>query len=188
MAPPELSPESRIASNRRDLPPCILAFAHDLARKGCQRCGIMRVACSNRLVESLQHAGERVIRNHRRLRQPSFPSWRRRLLRRSDLVWAEIRMSARTCLTIVLAAGEGTRMRASRPKVLHAIGGRSLIAHVLAAADAAGGARGVVVGPAQGADQQAVVAAVKAAMPGAELFVQSERRGTAHAVLAAKPA
>ena len=48
-------------------------------------------------------------------------------------------MRERTCLTIVLAAGEGTRMRASRPKVLHAIGGRPLIAHVLAAAGAAGG-------------------------------------------------
>jgi bifunctional UDP-N-acetylglucosamine pyrophosphorylase/glucosamine-1-phosphate N-acetyltransferase len=93
-------------------------------------------------------------------------------------------MSARTCLTIVLAAGEGTRMRASRPKVLHAIGGRSLIAHVLAAAGTAGGAQAVVVGPAQ----DAVVAAVKVAMPGAELFVQGERRGTAHAVLAARPA
>jgi bifunctional UDP-N-acetylglucosamine pyrophosphorylase/glucosamine-1-phosphate N-acetyltransferase len=42
-------------------------------------------------------------------------------------------MIARTCLTIVLAAGEGTRMRASRPKVLHAIAGQSLIGHVLAA-------------------------------------------------------
>jgi len=97
-------------------------------------------------------------------------------------------MSARTCLTIVLAAGEGTRMRASRPKVLHAIGGRSLIAHVLTTAGTVGGAQAVVVGPAQGADQQAVVAAVKAAMPSAVLFVQSERLGTAHAVLAAKPA
>src|SRR5277367_2398362 len=89
-------------------------------------------------------------------------------------------MSVRTCLTIVLAAGEGTRMCASRPKVLHAIGGRSLIAHVLAAAGTAGGAQAVVVGPAQ----DTVVAAVEAAMPGAELFVQAQRRGTAHAVLA----
>ena len=40
-------------------------------------------------------------------------------------------MNDRTCLTIVLAAGEGTRMRASRPKVLHAIGGRPLIARKL---------------------------------------------------------
>jgi bifunctional UDP-N-acetylglucosamine pyrophosphorylase/glucosamine-1-phosphate N-acetyltransferase len=93
-------------------------------------------------------------------------------------------MSARTCLTIVLAAGEGTRMKASRPKVLHAMGGRSLIAHVLATAGTAGGAQAVVVGP----DQDAVVAAAKTAMPQAEVFVQHERRGTAHAVLAAKPA
>src|SRR5271166_4447356 len=90
----------------------------------------------------------------------------------------------RTCLTIVLAAGEGTRMRASRPKVLHAIGGRPLIAHVLAAAGAAGGTQAVVIGPAQ----DAVAAAVKAVLPSAEMFVQAERRGTAHAVLAAKAA
>jgi bifunctional UDP-N-acetylglucosamine pyrophosphorylase/glucosamine-1-phosphate N-acetyltransferase len=93
-------------------------------------------------------------------------------------------MNGRTCLTIVLAAGEGTRMKASRPKVLHAIGGRSLIEHVLEAAGTAGGEQAVVVGP----GQDAVVAAAKAAMPGAEFFVQHERRGTAHAVLAAKQA
>jgi len=97
-------------------------------------------------------------------------------------------MTARTCLTIVLAAGEGTRMRTSRPKVLHAIGGETLIAHVIAAAAAAnrngGGSVAVVVGP----GQDAVVAAAKAVIPDAEFFVQHERRGTAHAVLAAKAA
>ncbi len=79
-------------------------------------------------------------------------------------------------------------MRSSRPKVLHAIGGETLIAHVLAAAAAAnrngGGTVAVVVGP----GQDAVVAAAKAVMPGAEFYVQHERRGTAHAVLAAKAA
>ena len=45
----------------------------------------------------------------------------------------------RTCLSIVLAAGEGVRMRSSRPKVLHAIGGAPLIAHVLAAVREVGG-------------------------------------------------
>ena len=43
-------------------------------------------------------------------------------------------MSGRTTLTIVLAAGEGTRMRSSLPKVLHLVAGRPLVAHVLAAA------------------------------------------------------
>ena len=51
---------------------------------------------------------------------------------------------ARTCLSIVLAAGEGTRMRASRPKVLHEIGGAPLIAHVLNAVRDLGGATTVV--------------------------------------------
>jgi bifunctional UDP-N-acetylglucosamine pyrophosphorylase/glucosamine-1-phosphate N-acetyltransferase len=93
-------------------------------------------------------------------------------------------MRERTCLTIVLAAGEGTRMRATRPKVLHAIGGFALIAHVLAAVRETDGATAVVTGP--GHDQ--VAAAVAAALPDAKIFVQAERRGTAHAVLAARAA
>jgi bifunctional UDP-N-acetylglucosamine pyrophosphorylase/glucosamine-1-phosphate N-acetyltransferase len=93
-------------------------------------------------------------------------------------------MKARTCLIIVLAAGEGIRMRSSRPKVLHAIGGQSLIAHVLGAAGTVGGTAAVVVGP----GQEAVVEAARAVMPGAEIYLQHERRGTAHAVLAAKAA
>jgi bifunctional UDP-N-acetylglucosamine pyrophosphorylase / glucosamine-1-phosphate N-acetyltransferase len=89
------------------------------------------------------------------------------------------------CLTIVLAAGEGTRMRSLRPKVLHEIAGRSMLSHVLAAACEAGpGDVAVVVGP--GRDDVAAEA-VKAA-PEARVFVQSERRGTAHAVLAARDA
>jgi bifunctional UDP-N-acetylglucosamine pyrophosphorylase/glucosamine-1-phosphate N-acetyltransferase len=93
-------------------------------------------------------------------------------------------MSARSCLTIVLAAGEGTRMRSSRPKVLHAIGGFPLIAHVLAAVRETGGATAVVIGP----GQDKVAAAVAATLPAAKTFVQAERRGTAHAVLAARAA
>src|ERR1700689_1033342 len=94
-------------------------------------------------------------------------------------------MAVRSGLAIVLAAGEGTRMRSERPKVLHAIAGRSLLAHVLGAiaqakvTAAAGG-----VGP----GQQAGAAEAKRLLPAAECFVQAERRGTAHAVLAAKPA
>jgi bifunctional UDP-N-acetylglucosamine pyrophosphorylase/glucosamine-1-phosphate N-acetyltransferase len=94
-------------------------------------------------------------------------------------------MGERTCLAIVLAAGEGTRMRSTRPKVLHRIGGRSLLANVLDAVSQAGGtATAVVVGP--GGDD--VAAEAKRVVPDAEIFVQSERRGTAHAVLAARGA
>jgi len=94
-------------------------------------------------------------------------------------------MSERSCLAIVLAAGEGTRMRSSRPKVLHAIVGRTLLAHVLDAVTRAGvTAMAVVVGP--GRDD--VAAEAKRIVPDADIFVQHERRGTAHAVLAARDA
>jgi bifunctional UDP-N-acetylglucosamine pyrophosphorylase/glucosamine-1-phosphate N-acetyltransferase len=87
-------------------------------------------------------------------------------------------------LTVVLAAGEGTRMRSLRPKALHGVGGRSLIAHVLAAAGRKGAQTAVVIGP----EQAAVAAEVKRVAPAAEVYVQTERRGTAHAVLAARKA
>jgi bifunctional UDP-N-acetylglucosamine pyrophosphorylase / glucosamine-1-phosphate N-acetyltransferase len=94
-------------------------------------------------------------------------------------------MKARTCLAIVLAAGEGTRMRSAQPKVLHSIAGRSLLAHVLAAIAAAKiDATAIVVGP----GQEAVATEARRVLPGAECFVQRQRRGTAHAVLAARPA
>src|SRR5258708_9560822 len=94
------------------------------------------------------------------------------------------RMIARPCRAVVLAAGEGTRMRSSRPKVLHAIGGRTLIAHVLVAVGTTDGRTAVVVGP----GQEAVVKAVKALVPDAEFYLQKERRGTAQGVVAAKAA
>jgi len=94
-------------------------------------------------------------------------------------------MTARNCLAIVLAAGEGTRMRSSKPKVLHEVAGRSLLAHVLAAiAEAGVTPAAVVIGPGQ--DKVAVEA--KRVLPDATIFTQHERRGTAHAVLAAKSA
>ncbi len=89
------------------------------------------------------------------------------------------------CLAIVLAAGEGTRMRSTRPKVLHSIAGRSLLAHVLGAVKGSGAREtAVVIGP----GQDEVAAEALRLSPDAAIFVQKERRGTAHAVLAAKPA
>jgi bifunctional UDP-N-acetylglucosamine pyrophosphorylase / glucosamine-1-phosphate N-acetyltransferase len=94
-------------------------------------------------------------------------------------------MTSRTCLAVVLAAGEGTRMRSARPKVLHTVAGQSMLGHVLAAVGKAGTtAIAVVIGPGQGD----VATEVKRLAPGSEIFVQSERLGTAHAVLAAKTA
>ncbi|HVU42935.1 MAG TPA: bifunctional UDP-N-acetylglucosamine diphosphorylase/glucosamine-1-phosphate N-acetyltransferase GlmU [Xanthobacteraceae bacterium] len=94
-------------------------------------------------------------------------------------------MEPRNCLAIVLAAGEGTRMRSARPKVLHAIAGRSLVGHVLAAvAEFGATSTAIVIGP----DQDAVAAEAHKIAPDAAVFVQRERRGTAHAVLTASAA
>src|SRR5450755_2404457 len=94
-------------------------------------------------------------------------------------------MTGRTSLTIVLAAGEGTRMQSSIPKVLHPVAGQSLLAHVLGAAPkGAGASLAVVVGP----GHSSVAEETKRLRPDATTFVQRERLGTAHAVLAARDA
>ena len=94
-------------------------------------------------------------------------------------------METRTCFAIVLAAGEGTRMRSAHPKVLHTVASRSLLGHVLGAVAEFGAAStAIVIGP----GQDAIAAEAKKIAPGAACFVQRERRGTAHAVLTAKPA
>lgn len=90
-----------------------------------------------------------------------------------------------TSLTIVLAAGEGTRMRSSLPKVMHQVAGQSLLAHVVGAAPhGPGTALAVVVGP----DREDVGKEAKRVRSDAEVFVQTDRLGTAHAVLAARNA
>ena len=94
-------------------------------------------------------------------------------------------MTGRTSLTIVLAAGEGTRMRSTMPKVLHPVAGQSLLAHVLGAVPkGAGAGLAVVIGP----GHEAVAAEAKRVRPDALTSVQRERFGTAHAVLAARDA
>lgn len=92
---------------------------------------------------------------------------------------------SRPLLTVVLAAGKGTRMRSDLPKVLHRIAGRSMLGHVLGLAKAVGGeALAVVVGPGM---ERVRDEAVKAA-PSAQVFVQERQQGTADAVLAARDA
>ncbi len=89
----------------------------------------------------------------------------------------------RTVLAIVLAAGEGTRMRSGLPKVLHPVAGKPLLSHVLAAIPKRS-ALAVVIGP----DHDAVAEEAKRVRPDALTFIQRERLGTAHAVLAAREA
>lgn len=91
----------------------------------------------------------------------------------------------RSALAVVLAAGEGTRMKSEIPKVLHEVAGRSMLGHVLARLSEADIPDVcVVVGP----GQTQVRAQALQQVPHAQVFIQSERRGTAHAVLAAQDA
>ncbi len=78
---------------------------------------------------------------------------------------------------IVLAAGQGKRMRSRRPKVLHALLGAPLLRFPLDALDGAGIERKVVV-VGVGAEE---VAKALAARPGIELASQPEQLGTGHA-------
>jgi bifunctional UDP-N-acetylglucosamine pyrophosphorylase/glucosamine-1-phosphate N-acetyltransferase len=80
---------------------------------------------------------------------------------------------------IVLAAGEGTRMKSRHPKVLHGFAGRSLLGHVLAAAQPLGAERTVVV---VGHRRDEVEAHLRDIAPDAIAVVQAEQNGTGHAV------
>ena len=86
---------------------------------------------------------------------------------------------------IVLGAGLGTRMKSDLPKVLHRAGGRPLIAHVLEALKTLSPVGAVVV---TGPGMEAVSREAQSVLPGARLAVQSERKGTGHAVIAAREA
>jgi len=92
---------------------------------------------------------------------------------------------ARSCLAVILAAGDSTRMKSSVSKVLHPVAGRPMIAHVAAAVARAGIDDVALV---VGRDADAVEKA--AAVDGLRIssFTQKERLGTGHAVLAAREA
>jgi len=88
----------------------------------------------------------------------------------------------RSCLAVILAAGDSTRMKSSMSKVLHPIAGRPMIAHVMDAVSRAGvGSAALVVGR----DADAVAKAGAVGGLSIETFLQTERLGTGHAVLAA---
>jgi bifunctional UDP-N-acetylglucosamine pyrophosphorylase / glucosamine-1-phosphate N-acetyltransferase len=86
-------------------------------------------------------------------------------------------------VVVILAAGQGTRMRSELPKVLHPLCGRPLLGWPIAAARAAGAAKVVVVGGPDGALEPALPPDA----PDVILATQQEPRGTADAVLAAAP-
>ena len=90
---------------------------------------------------------------------------------------------SRARAAIILAAGQGTRMRSERPKVLHEVGGRPMIDWAIAAAKATGAERIVVVA---GAHAPAFGVHVAKALGEQSIVIQDPPLGTAHAVRAAE--
>ena len=84
---------------------------------------------------------------------------------------------------VILAAGQGTRMRSDRHKVLHPIADKPMLLHLLDAVDGMGAARQVVI-VGKGREQ------IEAALGGRDvsIAVQAEQNGTAHAVAQARDA
>ncbi|MFZ2227984.1 MAG: bifunctional UDP-N-acetylglucosamine diphosphorylase/glucosamine-1-phosphate N-acetyltransferase GlmU [Candidatus Nanopelagicaceae bacterium] len=80
---------------------------------------------------------------------------------------------------IVLAAGEGTRMKSTTPKVLHTIAGQSLLGHVLTSVDLLAPAEVRVV---IGAGRERVQEHLEKISPNSLAVVQEHRGGTGHAV------
>jgi len=79
---------------------------------------------------------------------------------------------------IILAAGEGKRMRSALPKMLHPLLGRTLLGHVIAATTALHPSRRIVV-VGHGADQ--LTAHLAEIDPSATTVLQAQQRGTGHA-------
>jgi len=84
---------------------------------------------------------------------------------------------------VILAAGQGTRMRSDRHKVLHPIADKPMLLHLLDTVDGIGAARRVVV---VGKGREQIEAAVEGR--GVTTAIQAEQKGTAHAVLMAREA
>jgi len=83
---------------------------------------------------------------------------------------------------VIMAAGKGTRLKSKRAKVLHEIGGQPLLAHVIQAARQIVPAEDIYV--VVGHQAESVRAAVEPL--GVKFVLQSEQRGTGHAILCAR--
>jgi bifunctional UDP-N-acetylglucosamine pyrophosphorylase/glucosamine-1-phosphate N-acetyltransferase len=84
---------------------------------------------------------------------------------------------------VIMAAGKGTRLKSRRPKVLHQIGGRALVEHVVAAAAQVVEPKDIYV--VIGHEAEAVRAALQ--HTGVRFVAQAEQRGTGHAIQTARP-
>ena len=94
------------------------------------------------------------------------------------------RASVAKLAVVIMAAGKGTRLKSRRPKVLHVVGGKPLLAHVIAAASQIAAPADIYAVIGYQADK--VKAAV--ASSGIKFIEQTEQRGTGHAIQCARDA
>lgn len=83
---------------------------------------------------------------------------------------------------VIMAAGKGTRLKSKRAKVLHQVGGKPLLAHVISAATQVVPAKNVYL--IIGHQAEEVRAAVQ--QTGVQFVLQAEQRGTGHAIMCAR--
>src|SRR5215475_2744297 len=83
---------------------------------------------------------------------------------------------------VIMAAGKGTRLKSKHPKVLHEIGGKPLLAHVIAAANNVVPAKDIFA--IVGHEAESVRTAVSST--GVNFVLQEPQRGTGHAIMAAR--
>ncbi|MFI5342427.1 MAG: bifunctional UDP-N-acetylglucosamine diphosphorylase/glucosamine-1-phosphate N-acetyltransferase GlmU [Candidatus Methylomirabilales bacterium] len=98
---------------------------------------------------------------------------------------AEVRLPFQDVCAVVMAAGQGTRMRSDLVKVLHPLNGLPMVCHILELSRRLGVKRTLVV---IGHQAERVREALASQASGVEFLHQTEQRGTAHAVLQAESA
>jgi bifunctional UDP-N-acetylglucosamine pyrophosphorylase / glucosamine-1-phosphate N-acetyltransferase len=114
----------------------------------------------------------------------AFNFWSCAEIRRARVASSEITPAPVTISAVILAAGQGTRMRSSAPKVLHRVAGRPMLSLVLDAVDSAGvSPESIVVVVGHRADEVAQTVGARAT-----IAIQAEQLGTGDAVLAARDA
>jgi len=91
-------------------------------------------------------------------------------------------MSAQDFAIAIMAAGKGTRLKSKRPKVLHEVGGKPLVAHVIRSASEVVSPENIYV--IIGHEAESVRSAV--AHTGVKFVLQAEQRGTGHAIQSAQ--
>src|SRR4030081_3436435 len=84
----------------------------------------------------------------------------------------------------IMAAGKGTRLKSRHPKVLHEVGGKPILAHVIATATRVVPAKDIFVIIGHEADRVREVVASS----GVQFVLQAEQRGTGHALMATREA